>query len=323
MSRADRVDKLLHWYPPLWRAKYGPGMAALLQDTYGQGKIPARAQIALIKTGVAERARETGLLGDTASPLERQRAGSLLVLCGWAGFMLAGALFAKFTDNWGASTSNGDRTLVRAMYATVQWGGAAGALLVLLAALIVLPSFIRLVRSGVWSSLRRPVVQALCAGTLFVASTAGLVLWAHHLSYRDRNGALVPYEIFMACWSIAVGVCVAVGTSAAVSITQHLDLSRRKVQSLSTMAMVLTLSMAAILAAMITWWRIEASHAPAFMRNGIGNGFIVTSSTFPPALVVASILMLIGLAAAIAGTLRVAQARRADAGTHSLGGLIS
>ena len=74
--------------------------------------------------------------------------------------------------------------------------------------------------------------------------------------------------------------------------------------------------MAAILAAMITWWTIEASHAPAFMRNGIGNGFIVTSSTFPPALIMASILMLIGLAAAIAGTLRVAQARRASAGTH-------
>ena len=322
MSRADRVAKLLGWYPPLWRAKYGPGLAALLEDTYGKGKIPAKAQISLIKTGVAERARETGLLGDTASPLERQRAGSLLVLCGWAGFMLAGALFAKFTDNWGASTSNGDRTLVRAMYATVQWGGAAGALLVLTAALIVLPSLIRLIRSGDWTSLRRPVVQALCTGTVFVASSVGLILWAHHLSYRDRNGALVSYEIVVACWSIAVGLCVAVGTSAAVSITQRLDLSRRKVQSLSTMAMALTLSMAAILAAMITWWKIEASHAPAFMRDGIGNGFIVTSSTFPPALVAASILMMIGLAAAIAGALRVAHARRGGAGTH-LGGSIS
>ena len=322
MSRADRVAKLLGWYPPLWRAKYGPGLAALLEDTYGKGKIPAKAQISLIKTGVAERARETGLLGDTASPLERQRAGSLLVLCGWAGFMLAGALFAKFTDNWGASTSNGDRTLVRAMYATVQWGGAAGALLVLTAALIVLPSLIRLIRSGDWTSLRRPVVQALCTGTVFVASSVGLILWAHHLSYRDRNGALVSYEIVVACWSIAVGLCVAVGTSAAVSITQRLDLSRRKVQSLSTMAMALTLSMTAILAAMITWWKIEASHAPAFMRDGIGNGFIVTSSTFPPALVAASILMMIGLAAAIAGALRVAHARRGGAGTH-LGGSIS
>ena len=89
------------------------------------------------------------------------------------------------------------------------------------------------------------------------------------------------------------------------------------------MAMALTLSMVAILAAMIIWWRIEASHAPAFMRSGIGNGFIITSSTFPPALVVASILMLIGLAAAISGTLRVAHARRAGGGSHSIGGSIT
>jgi hypothetical protein len=307
----------------MWRAKYGQGMAALLDDTYGNGKIPAKAKISIIKTGVAERARETGLIGDTASSLDCQRAGSLLVLCGWAGFMLASALFAKFTDNWGASNSSGDRSLLRVMYGTVQWGGAAGALVVLIAALIVLPSLIRMFRSGDWTSLRRPVMQALCAGTVFVAGTAGLILWAHHLPYRDRNGGLVSYEIFVACWSVAVGVCVAVGTSAAVSITQRLELSRRKVQSLSTMAMALTLSMVAILAAMIIWWRIEASHAPAFMRSGIGNGFIITSSTFPPALVVASILMLIGLAAAISGTLRVAHARRAGGGSHSIGGSIT
>jgi hypothetical protein len=46
------------------------------------------------------------------------------------------------------------------------------------------------------------------------------------------------------------------------------------------------------------------------MRNGIGNGFLVTSSSFPPALVVASFIMLLGLAAAITGTVCVVQARR-------------
>jgi hypothetical protein len=310
MNGTNRFERMLRWYPSDWRSKYGEGMVALLEDTYGTGKIPLRTRLSVVRAGSIERARASGLIGSAASSLERQRTGSLLVLCGWAGFMLAGALFAKFTDNWGASSSNGDRALVKVIYGTVQWVGAAGLLLVLVAALMVLPSLNRLARSGAWASLRRPVLRAAGAGAVIVASTAGMVLWAHHLSYRDRNGALVPYETVVACWSVAVAVAVATGTSAAISITRRLDLSYRKVRSLSSFAVALTLFMAVILGAMIAWWRIEALHAPAFMRNGIGNGFFFTSSAYPPALLVASFIMLLGLAAAITGTFRVVQARR-------------
>ncbi len=312
MRGTNRFERMLRWYPPSWRSKYGEGMVALLEDTYGTGKIPLGARFSIVRAGSIERARETGLMGRAASSLERQRTGSLLVLCGWAGFMLAGTLFAKFTDNWGASSSNADRGLVKVIYGTVQWVGAAGLLLVLVAALMVLPSLNRLARSGAWTSVRRPVLRAVGAAAVILASTAGIALWAHHLSYRDRNGSLVSYGVAVSCWSIAVGVAVAIGTSAAVSITRRLDLSIRKVRSLSSFAMALTFFMAVILAAMVAWWRIEALHAPAFMRNGIGNGFLVTSSSFPPALVVASFIMLLGLVAAITGTVRVVQARRDD-----------
>jgi hypothetical protein len=53
------------------------------------------------------------------------------------------------------------------------------------------------------------------------------------------------------------------------------------------------------------------------MRNGIGNGFLFTSSAYPPALLVASFIMLLGLAAAITGTFRVVRARR-DGGSALL-----
>src|ERR1039458_8031 len=134
MNGTNRFERMLRWYPSDWRSKYGEGMVALLEDTYGTGKIPLRTRLSVVRAGSIERARASGLIGSAASSLERQRTGSLLVLCGWAGFMLAGALFAKFTDNWGASSSNGDRALVKVIYGTVQWVGAAGLLLVLVGA---------------------------------------------------------------------------------------------------------------------------------------------------------------------------------------------
>jgi len=83
MSRADRFERLIRWYPPTWRARYGVEFVALLEDTHGQGDVPWRERLAIAKSGSVERARSAGLLGDSAGPDERIRAGSLLILCAW------------------------------------------------------------------------------------------------------------------------------------------------------------------------------------------------------------------------------------------------
>ena len=81
MSSADRFERLIRWYPPTWRARYGVEFVALLEDTHGMGDVPWRERLAIAKSGSVERARSAGLLGDSASPNERIRAGSLLILC--------------------------------------------------------------------------------------------------------------------------------------------------------------------------------------------------------------------------------------------------
>jgi hypothetical protein len=98
----DRFERMIRWYPTQWRARYGDEMAALLEDTHGMSAVPLRDRISLAKSGSMERAREAGLIGDSSEPDERIRTGSLLVLCGWALFMVAGAIFAKFTEHWDA-----------------------------------------------------------------------------------------------------------------------------------------------------------------------------------------------------------------------------
>lgn len=304
---------MLRWYPAHWRAKYAEGMVALLEDTYGAGRVPVRVRASLVKSGAVEHARESGFIGNATSPLERQRAGSLLVLCGWGAFMLAGALFAKFTDNWGAANTSADRALVTTLYNVVQWAGFVGMLLVAGAALVALPSLIRFMRSGDWTTIRRPLRRALCAGVIFVLTTTALVVWANHLTITERNGGLAVYGFAVALWSLTVCIAVVTITSAVVSVVRQLELSEKTIHLLSTMAIALTAIMFVILAAVVTWWSVESVHAPLFMRNGIGNGLVYTSSAYPLTLIVSALVMGVGLGAAISGAVRVAVARRGEA----------
>jgi hypothetical protein len=120
------------------------------------------------------------------------------------------------------------------------------------------------------------------------------------------------YGFAVAVWSLTVSVAVVIVTSAAVSTVSRLELPRRTTRWLSTMAVVLTSFMFVILAGMLTWWSIESVREPAFLRNAIGNGLFYTSSEFPLTLVIASLLMSVGLCAAVGGTIRVIRARRDD-----------
>jgi hypothetical protein len=309
MSRSNRFERLLRWYPTAWRSRYGAGMVVLMEDTYATAGVPLRSRLAIMRAGVCERAREAGVLGRETSPLDRQRAGSLLVLCGWAAVMLAGAFFAKFTDNWNSLLSGGGRTLSNVSFIAVQWGGVLGIVLVAVAVVCVVPSLVALVRAGGWASVRRPIVRTVIVGAVVVALTVALVAWAHHLPYRDRNGGLIPYEFVVAGWSVTVAIAVGVATSAAVSVTRRLELSARKIQSLSLIAVTLTFFMFVIFAGTLAWAVTESLDAPAFMRQAIGSGLFTNASSFPPVMVVTVLVMLLGLAAAITGTVRVAQAR--------------
>jgi hypothetical protein len=310
MNSGDRFIRLLRWYPPSWRARYGGELAALLEDTHGTNAVPFRQRCSIAWAGTAERARTAGLLGDSGGPNERLRAGSILVLCAWGLFMVAGGIYAKFTDNWFAMTPALHRELPQASYAMVQWAGVVGVVLVLTAAALVVPSFVRLLRRGGWASLRRPLLRALTAGAGAIALTAGLVVWAHQVNAHDRNGGLLAYGIAFVVWSLGVIAALAATTVAAVAVGRRLDLSRPVLQLLGSLALVLAVTMAAVMVGVSTWWSAMATNAPWVMRRAIGNGFPFTSSTVPPTLVLIGMLMLIGVVVAAAGIVRLAPALR-------------
>jgi hypothetical protein len=51
------AKRVLRWYPAAWRRRYGEELIAMLDDTYDQDKLPRRARIALLRSGLVERIR--------------------------------------------------------------------------------------------------------------------------------------------------------------------------------------------------------------------------------------------------------------------------
>ncbi len=312
MSETDRFDRMIRWYPPTWRSRYGDEMTALLEDIHGMNDVPFRERVAIAKAGSIERAREAGLVGDSSGPRERVRGGTLLVLCAWSLFAVAAAIFAKFSEDWKAATPVTHRWLPSGGLHAALWGAEVGVVVVLVAAMVVLPSLIRLIWGGGWTLVRRPILRAIFAGAIASAVIVGISVWAHFLSYHDRNGGSWPYGVAVLIGGLAIAIAIAVVTTAAVSVARRIDLSQRILRLLGAMAIALTLVMAVIIVGTVLWWAALAAYAPTVLGSGIGNGVVWFSDTLPPTLVVAGVLMAVGLLVASLGTVRVAQALGSD-----------
>jgi hypothetical protein len=301
----EGYEHLVRWYPAHWRERYGDEMAALLEDTYATaGEVPLRQRVGLAWSGLGERARSAGVIGWSQDPDVQQRAGWLLVLCGWAFYIVAGAIFVKSADHWATESPPAGHWVATGGFNVVGVAAVVGCLVVLLAALVVVPPFVRFVRSGGWHEVSRPVVVAVVTFALSGALFVGLVAWAHSLSAHDRNSGLPIYGWFFVLVSLVFFAAVGSAT-AAVAVARRVELSRRTVWTLGVMAIALVGVMALALVSLVAWWASEAVHAPSFLAQVIGNGMPFQSSVAPPTLLASGVLMVLGLALGVAGLVRI------------------
>ena len=305
----QRFEPMLRWYPPAWRDRYGGEMAALLEDTHGSGRVPLAQRLALAKAGAAERARAAGIIGNSTGNYERVRAGSHLILCAWALFMIGGAIFVKYSEHWDAAVPRAHQWRPNDGYLTVQIAGFVGVALVAFAALVVLPALVRHIRQHGTATIRRPIRRALIAGALAVGLTAGVAVWAHHLTGHARNGGLWPYTIVGGVLGLSVIAAIATSTAAAIQVTRQLDVSPRVMRFLGSMALVLSLMMLAVVTGTVVWWQAVAQYSPQFLGSGRVIGF---SNVMPAPLMGATALMCIGLVLAGSGSVRMARQLGSD-----------
>lgn len=235
---------LLRAYPPAWRERYGDELVSLIEADSEGGKVSWRVKLDVIGAGLAQRLRNSGLAGDEVPPEGRVRAGVLLVLSSWAAFVVAGIAFAKSVEHVASG----------AAYTGVQVAAGAGTLAVVFGIALVARPLSAFLRAGGWQTIHRPVLRALGATGLTVVAFVPLIIWAHRLTYPQRNGSDRLYGgAFLVVATLAVA-SIGLWTRAAVVTARRLELTRALLAAEALLAGVTTLAMASMTVAATVWW---------------------------------------------------------------------
>lgn len=304
MSADDRqLRRVLRWYPPRWRRRYGQELIDLLTDTYGERTPPLRCRLGLVRSGATEWCRELGLSGSTSSPSKRIRAGSLVVLWAWAVTLVAGAEFANVSEGWRRAMPAAGRGLPTAAYALVLVAAAGGAVVVLAGVALWARPLARFLGDGGWTTLRWHVVRSGVLTALMACLFVGMWVWSRHLSQHQRDGGYLPYGLLAVALGLAGAATVFSWTAAATAIVRRIDPAGDVVRRAGRLAIVLAGLMVVLAAGTAVWWAAVASRAPWFF-DGTPTG--TNGGVAPPLLILADLAIALAAAAAAAGARRVA-----------------
>lgn len=308
MTRRVRdVSNVLRWYPPAWRTRYGDELVDLISDTVEGRRLSLTMRLSLAWAGLRERGHESGLVGDQESPTGQARAGSLLVLCSWTAFVLAGASFSKLSEHFAQSMPPGSRMAAHIGFDMVATFGVLGMLFVAIGAGVALRSVVTYLRTGGWSPVRRATLQAMVLTVITAGAIAPLSLWAHGLTSLQRNGSSGAYSFAITVWAIFIALTLASWSRAAVKCVRHMELPRRVLQIEAGLAVAVVFIMIVITAGAAIWWGDVASHAPWFLQ---GTNYGSSASPLTANLIVTLALMLGGSVGGLFGVSRIARVWR-------------
>jgi heme/copper-type cytochrome/quinol oxidase subunit 3 len=300
-AQHDR-DRVLRWYPTRWRSRYEEEFLAYLDDRYGQSRLPRSALFSIAFSGLRERGRESGLIGDRVPASTQRKTGSLVVLVAWSIMIIGGAVLQKSSEHFNSSLPTHSQFAARIAFDTTAVAGIFGCLFVLAGAAAAIPAFTRHLRAEKWSSVRRRITAPVIATLILIAAVGGLSVWAHQLTSAQRNGSNVWYSsAFLACVFLVV-MTIALWTRVLVDIAIRCDFTARELRRESFLALGVCLSSLCVLAGTITWWIQMAQHGSWFFS---GTVYGPSSSPWPPNLIVAGSVMLIGTVIALCGATRI------------------
>ncbi len=306
-NEGDR-DPRLRWYPRSWRARYGDEFAALLEDKY-DGHLPTRVHIGLVSGGLQQRARQSGLMGDSVPAGDGLRAGALLVLAAWIAFAIAGASFAKFSEHFDEALPHSmtSHRVADLAFTLLQAMAGVTSILVVVGALLAVPTFVRYLQAGGWPSMRGHFLRALACTGLTIAVTVPLVVWAHHLPPHQRNDGLHLYGIGFLIWAALMAMTLTLWAVAAIVAGSRVEFSKVILTAEAILAVVIAGAMVVMVGVTAVWLGAMAKDAPAFLNASPGG---IPGSPWDVWLVATVALMVVAICAATVGVVREAQVWR-------------
>ncbi|MGH9095892.1 MAG: hypothetical protein ACRDWB_00550 [Acidimicrobiales bacterium] len=303
----SETGSMLRWYPAGWRARYGDELAAMIEDDLG-GRPPTLGfRWSIARAGMGERLRGAGLVGDSVPPSGRVRGGAFTVLCAFALFVIPGAGFAKISEHWDEAYTHGSRHVPAVSYNLLAGLAVACGVAVLLGVATVLPDFLRFLRGGGWSAIRRRVAWAVLATLATGAVAAALAISARHLTDHQRNGGSDWYQLLFMAFVILFACTLGTWSSAAISATRHLHLRTGQLKFTGWLAVAVAVSMPIMTAAAAVWWGSVASAAPWFLAGTPAGS---SPSVWAINLLLALILMTVASAVGLFGLTRVVRSWR-------------
>ena len=302
MTTHPSFDRIVRWYPVKWRERYGDEFATYLADRFGPSGLPRTTQWSIALAGVLERVRYAGVFGESVARSDRVRAGVVTVTVAWTAMVVAGSSFAKMSEHFDGALGSlpGPRRLPDLAYHVVQGLAGLAALVVLGAVVCAVPELLRFVRSGGWPSIRAHAHRATALTLLTATVTAPLVLWAHHLNSRQRNGGLAQYSWFFIAWATLVVVTATLWTIFGVATLRRISLSRSLLVFEAVAALFVATAIDGLFAATLVWAIAVGERAPHFLGTDFG-----LTMNYQLAGTVA--LMALAAVAASGGALRVAR----------------
>jgi hypothetical protein len=264
----NEMTALLRWYPAAWRERYGDELVALMKDNLADKRPTITFKLSIAWAGLRERAYGAGLVGDQP-PAERARAGSLLVLCAWTAFVLAGASFAKAAEHYSDALPPSSRLLPQRAFLSVASLAIIGGAVVVLGALATLPAFVTFIRRGGWSSISSNVMRATVLTVATVGAFIPISLWAHHLYLWQRNGGDGWYSAAIGLWALLVAATLAQWTASGVAAARRIDIQPKTLRLEATLAIAIAGIMVLATAAAALWWGAMAHDAPWFLQGTV------------------------------------------------------
>lgn len=301
-------ERWLRWYPPAWRERYGDELADLVAAMSADRGTRSRGLLLLDIARGGTRERLRGWLGGgDPSPGGRVRAGVLLVLCGWAVFLVGGAVFQRFSENWRQVTPASARGLPGAAYDTLIAAAVVAALLVIAGILWALPHVVSFLRSRDLRPLADTVAAAVTATIVAVVLFVVVLIWSHSLASAQRNGGDTGYEAAFVVFGLAAAVALAIWTALAVRLARLVELPASVLRVEKLLAVGVGACMGLMLIAVAVWWGALAHSAPwALHDDPTGTAAPLVSVQ----LLIAGILMAAATVVGGAGAVRAVRADR-------------
>jgi uncharacterized membrane protein SirB2 len=241
-----RLARLLRWYPPTWRKRYGDEFLAMVEDTLDGRRPGWRLRLGVARSGLRERGH---VLSGPAGKRARSRLGTFAVIGG----ILAGGI----SDAGGDPTAAGTWQATAAMTALAVLAAITGAAIVAAVAIAWRP-LVRFLRAGGWPKVRRRIIPAAAA----TAAAAGMLTWLAALQTSMTPGQLATsqtYGIVFIVVTLLFVAAIGLWATAARAVARHLDLAPRIRAAETLLAAVISTGVLTMVPTEIIWFGVIRS----------------------------------------------------------------